>query len=244
MSSSYSQRVREIYAAQNFKEFYSRIFSGKISPIVAAACVGTRITPNHLTILMIPTGVVGGIVLGLGTPLGFFYGGLLFVLLNILDAADGELARYTGQTSDFGDYLDRVAHYTTNTAIVMGLGLGLYIETGDFYLVVLMFLANSAIIGDDAVRDLLVTCGIQQSSGGAAARKSLKSSTKISLGVFGEVVNALTSNVAMFHITTILALLQLVLTDLILLEPYFVFAALATIAKFCIRAGKIRVIDE
>ena len=242
MSSSYSQRVREIYAAQNFKEFYSRIFSGKISPIVAAACVGTRITPNHLTILMIPTGVVGGIVLGLGTPLGFFYGGLLFVLLNILDAADGELARYTGQTSISGIILIGGSH--TLYCDRYGLGLGLYIETGDFYLVVLMFLANSAIIGDDAVRDLLVTCGIQQSRGGAAARKSLKSSTKISLGVFGGVVNALTSNVAMFHITTILALLQLVLPDLILLEPYFVFVALATIAKFCIRTGKIRVIDE
>ena len=242
MSSSYSQRVREIYAAQNFKEFYSRIFSGKISPIVAAACVGTRITPNHLTILMIPTGVVGGIVLGLGTPLGFFYGGLLFVLLNILDAADGELARYTGQTSDFGDYLDRVAHYTTNTAIVMGLGLGLYIETGDFYLVVLMFLANSAIIGDDAVRDLLVTCGIQQSRGGAPPVN-----IKVKYKNFPRCLrrrSQCTNHVAMFHITTILALLQLVLPDLILLEPYFVFVALATIAKFCIRTGKIRVIDE
>ena len=240
MSSSYIQRVREIYAAQNFKEFYSRVFSGKLSPFIAAACVGTGITPNHLTALMIPIGIAGGIVLSLGTPLGFVLGGLFFVLLNILDSADGELARYTKQTSDFGDYLDRLAHYMTNTAIVMGLGMGLYTETGNVYLVVLMFLANSAIIGDDALRDLLVTCGLQKSKGGTDARKSLKSQTKLSFGILGSVVNTLTSNVGMFHITTILALVQITLPELPMLEPYFVFAALVTIAKFSMRARKIR----
>ena len=119
----YFQRVSEIRKAQNFKEFYSRHFSGKFSPYVAAAFVGTPVTPNHLTALMVPSGIVGGIMLSFGTPLGFTIGSLLFVLLNILDAADGELARYTEQTSEFGDYLDRVAHYMTN--VIMGLGLAL-----------------------------------------------------------------------------------------------------------------------
>ena len=237
---SYLNRVREIYAAQKFKEFHSRIFSGKLSPFVAAACVGTGITPNHITALMIPTGITGGIALSLGTPWGFLAGGLLFVLVNILDAADGELARYTKQTSGFGDYLDRVAHYMTNTAIVMGLGMGLYVETGHGLLVPLMFLANSAIIGDDAMRDLLVTCGQQFSEDDTAARKSLKVKTKITLGTLGAVIHALTSNVGMFHITTILALLQLVWPGIHLLEPYFVFAALVIIARFAIRARKIR----
>lgn len=240
MMQSYVKCVREIYAAQEFKEYYSRNFSGKLSPFVAAGCVGTGITPNHVTALMIPTGIAGGIALSLGTPLGFLVGGLLFVLVNILDAADGELARYTKQTSDFGDYLDRVAHYMTNTAIVMGLGMGLYAETGHSYLLLIMFLANSAIIGDDAMRDLLVTCGLQQSAGGAVARKSLKSGTKISLGALGAGVNVLTSNIGIFHITTILALLQLVWPGLHMLEPYFVFAAIATIAKYGLRAWKIR----
>src|SRR5690606_34256960 len=132
---SYWRRVREIYAAQNFKEFYSRTFSGKISPFIAAACCGTPITPNHLTVLMTPTGILGGIAMSMGTAPGFLVGGLLFVLLNIIDAADGELARYTGQTSDFGDYLDRVAHYMTNTALVVGMGVGLFNQTGHLYLI-------------------------------------------------------------------------------------------------------------
>jgi phosphatidylglycerophosphate synthase len=237
---SYINRVTEIFAAQEFKEFYSRIFSGKLSPFIAAACVGTGITPNHITALMIPTGITGGIVLSLGTPWGFLAGGVLFVLVNILDAADGELARYTKQTSDFGDYLDRVAHYMTNTSIVMGLGIGLYVETGHGFLLPLMFLTNSAIIGDDAIRDLLVTCGLQKSEGDTSDRKLLKLRTKISMGTLGAVIHALTSNVAMFHITTLLGLLQLVWPGIHLLEAYFVFVGLVIIARFTIRSRKIR----
>ena len=231
--------MREIVAVQNFKEFYSRIFSGKLSPFVAAACVGTWITPNHLTLLMIPTGIAGGIILSIGTAWSFVVGGALFVILNILDAADGELARYTKQTSDFGDYLDRVAHYMTNTAVVMGLGFGLYSATGHGYLLLLMFMANSAIIGDDALRDLLVACGLQQTEGGASARKTLKAETRISLGLVGSVANVLTSNVAIFHITTMLAVIGLISSSTFLLEAYFVLSSAATIAKFMLRAHKV-----
>lgn len=235
----YFKRVCEIYAAQNFKELYSRVFSGKFSPFIAAACVGTVVTPNHLTALMIPTGVVGGVALGFGTPWSFLAGGLLFVLVNILDAADGELARYTNQTSDFGDYLDRVAHYMTNSALVIGLGMGVYAESGSSYLIFLMFMANSAIIGDDALRDLLITCGLQKSAGGYSARKSLKATTSISISPLRSVVSALTSTCSMFHIIPILALIQLVWPELSLLEPFFVLAALTTLAKFGMRSYNI-----
>lgn len=238
----YFQRVSEIRKAQNFKEFYSRHFSGKFSPYVAAAFVGTPVTPNHLTALMVPSGIVGGIMLSFGTPLGFTIGSLLFVLLNILDAADGELARYTEQTSEFGDYLDRVAHYMTNTALIMGLGIGLYLQTGHVLLIPLTFLANSAIIGDDAIRDLLVTCGLQGCTTRENTRKSLKSKSKISLGVIGNIVNTITSNLGIFHISAVISLVQFLKPGLNILEPYFIFAAVCTILKFCARVYKIKVL--
>ncbi len=240
MSPNFLQRTKEIYAVQNFKEFYSRIFSGKFSPFVAAACVNTPITPNHLTILMIPTGILGGIVLALGTNLAFLIGGLLFVLLNIIDAADGELARYTKRTSEFGDYLDRVAHYATNTALIFGLGVGLYIQTGHFFLLPLAFFANSAIVADDAVRDLLVTCGLQKMGDEEGSRKALKSETRITLfGGLGQLVQQLASNVAIFHIVPALALWQILMGGMWVLEMYFVALAVLTVVRFLIRAKKI-----
>lgn len=240
MKTSYWRRVREIYRAQNFKEFYSRMFSGKVSPFIAAACCGTAITPNHLTVLMIPTGIAGGVAMSFGTPLAFLIGGLLFVLLNIIDAADGELARYTGQTSDFGDYLDRVAHYMTNTALFVGLGVGLFRQTDHIYLLPLMFLANSAIIGDDIIRDLLTTCGLERSVSNAADRKALKAGTRMSFGPIGKVVSALTSHVATWHIIPVLAALQFLWPEPLILEFYYCLISLVIIAKFLVRARKIR----
>jgi phosphatidylglycerophosphate synthase len=237
---SYWRRVREIYAAQNFKEFYSRTFSGKISPFIAAACCGTPITPNHLTVLMIPTGILGGIAMSMGTPLGFLIGGLLFVLLNIIDAADGELARYTKRTSDFGDYLDRVAHYMTNTALFVGLGVGLFNQTGHLYLLPLMFFANSAIIGDDIIRDLLTTCGLERSVEGSADRKALKAGTSVSPGSLGKIISGITSHVATWHIIPALGALQLLWPEPLILELYYGLVSLAIIAKFLVRARKIR----
>ena len=40
-------------------------------------------------------------------PLMCIFGSICFVLLNILDAADGQLAGYVNKSSAFGDYLDR-----------------------------------------------------------------------------------------------------------------------------------------
>jgi phosphatidylglycerophosphate synthase len=238
MKKSYFIRVKEIYAVQDFKEFYSRIFSGKISPLIAAVCCGTFITPNHLTLLMIPVGIAGGISLSLGSEIGFITGGLLFVFLNILDAADGELARYTNQTSDFGDYLDRIAHYMTNCALIIGFGFGLYAKEHEFYILCLTIVATSAIVGDDALRDLLVTCGIQKKDKNTS-RKLIKQETKVSLGRFTVAIGAVTSNVAMFHLIPIISLIAFETNFYIILKIYFFCITLALVSKFIVRAIKI-----
>ena len=229
MTTSFLTRSKEIYEVQNFKEFYSRVFSGKLSPFVAAACVNTRITPNHLTFFLS------------GTNLGFFIGGLLLILLNILDAADGELARYTKQTSDFGDYLDRVAHYSTNSPALVGLGLGLYFQTEFFWLLPLSLFGCLAIIADDAVRDLLVTCGLQTLDDDSGSRKTLKSKTRISaFGSISHLAQNLFSNVAFFHIVPLIAVLQIfVFKHSFLMPVYFLGFCGFTITKFLMRSRTI-----
>ena len=43
----------------------------------------------------------------------------LLVLHGIVDSADGQLARMTGQTSEFGRVLDGVSGYVTHVAIYL-----------------------------------------------------------------------------------------------------------------------------
>src|SRR5690606_4651006 len=80
-----------------------------------------RLTPNGVSCLAGAAGVAGGALLYDGdlAPAGF---GPL-VLHGILDSADGQLARLTGQTSELGRILDGVAGYATHVAVFVALAL-------------------------------------------------------------------------------------------------------------------------
>lgn len=240
MSSAYMQRVREISAAQNFKEFYSRYFSGWISPFMTAWCVDTRITPNHLTLMMIPVGLTGSIICLVGTNTAYLLGGLCLVMLNILDAADGELARYTNRTSDFGDYLDRNAHYATNGAALTGLGIGLFFQTGHEFLLALAILSATAITSDDAMRDLLQTCGITVRDQDVS-RKEAKAESGLRLPEAVQLLGSvLFSNVALFHLLPVFAVAQMILDDTaVYLLVYYVVFCLATVGRTFLRCYRI-----
>jgi phosphatidylglycerophosphate synthase len=236
---NYFNNVKTMQEGQNFQELYSKIFSGKVSPYMAALFVGTKITPNQLTVAMIPLGILGGLMMAFGYVWVAFFGSLCFVLLNILDAVDGELARFILKTSAYGDYLDRVAHYLTNSAFVMGLGLFLFHQFGDVRFLYVMFACEIAIFGDEVVRDLLVTCGVTAlPDANAGTRKKTKGETKIvSSPIISNVWKILFSNVAMFHLTPLLLLALLLFDDVIyvLALHYLSFSAIAVL-KLGIRA--------
>ena len=227
------ENVNAIRQAQAFKEPYSKFFSGKFSIYIAAASVKSPITPNMLTLAMGASGVLGGLLLSLGTVYGLLLGGILFVFLNILDAADGELARFTNRVSNFGDYLDRVAHYLTNSAAFIGLGIGLFKLTDQYVYLHLMMMLEMAYLFDEVARDLVITCGLKSESS-RVDRKNEKAKSKIktSLGV-RKIYMLFFSNLAIFHLTPILASILLISGAKIILNIlclyYAVFAVVNTI---------------
>lgn len=238
--SNFRTTAREIREVQNFKEFYSRLFSGKISPYLAAACVPTSITPNHLTLAMIPSGIIGGLIAMNGTYLSFFIGGLFFVLLNVLDAADGELARHSGKTSDFGDYLDRVAHYATNSAAALGVGVGLYFLTGQMSVLYVMVALEISLLLDEAVRDLLMACGLDRKNEESESRKQVKLRSRLHVPSGLRAVGSLAfSNVAFFHILPLAAVIGWGLGDARVLLWYYELFALASVLKVILRVRGI-----
>ena len=91
------------------------LFSSHVCLIVTPLLVFAKCKPNSITLSMLVFGVIGGIFISLGNDIGFLLGTLFFVLLNIADTSDGDLARITSQTTKFGEYLDRLCHYFTNT---------------------------------------------------------------------------------------------------------------------------------
>jgi phosphatidylglycerophosphate synthase len=72
---------------------------------------------------MIVAGVAAGAALLIPGLAGAVLGALLIQLYLLLDCVDGELARYRKQTSITGVYLDRVGHYLSEAALLVGLGV-------------------------------------------------------------------------------------------------------------------------
>ncbi|GEB47593.1 MULTISPECIES: CDP-alcohol phosphatidyltransferase family protein [Streptomyces] len=100
-----------------------RLYMRELSLRVDPYLVNTRITPNQLTHLMVVAGVLAGAALLVPGLAGALLGALLIQLYLLLDCVDGEVARWRGQTSITGVYLDRVGHYLSEAALLVGFGL-------------------------------------------------------------------------------------------------------------------------
>lgn len=99
-----------------------RLYMRRLSPYVTRAVLPTGVSPNQLTALMMVAGVAAGFALlwpGLG---GALLAAVLVQIYLLLDCSDGELARFTGKSSVTGKYLDRVGHYFSEAALLVGLG--------------------------------------------------------------------------------------------------------------------------
>jgi phosphatidylglycerophosphate synthase len=100
-----------------------RLYMRRVSPYVTRALLRTPISANGVTWLMVPTGLLAAGCLTL-PGIGGALGAVAFVQLQLLfDCCDGEVARWRGESSPAGVYLDRVAHHVTDAALPAALGV-------------------------------------------------------------------------------------------------------------------------
>ncbi|HWL82431.1 MAG TPA: CDP-alcohol phosphatidyltransferase family protein [Roseomonas sp.] len=87
------------------------------------------VTPNQITSLRLVTGLAAALAFAAAPPWPAI-GGVIFLLSMLLDRADGELARQTGQSSPDGHVYDLLADCTSNAIAFLGLGVGLVAALG------------------------------------------------------------------------------------------------------------------
>jgi phosphatidylglycerophosphate synthase len=112
---------------RNEEHWAGRLYMRALSPYFSWLFLRIGFSPNQLTYLMIVCGVLGGVAVALplsGTAglIGAGAGVLLIQAYLLLDCSDGEVARYSGKTSITGVYLDRLGHYFSEIALLVGLG--------------------------------------------------------------------------------------------------------------------------
>jgi hypothetical protein len=83
------------------------------------------ITPNQVTLLSFVAGIISAYCFTLGTAPGFAWGGVWFMIANVLDCSDGQLARLHHSGSPFGRVVDGLVDWMITVAIFFGVAIGL-----------------------------------------------------------------------------------------------------------------------
>ena len=111
----------------NAEHWAGALYIRHLSIYATRALLPTGISPNGVTWLMIVVGVAAAGVLSLPGLVPAIGAVLLIQLQLLLDCSDGEVARWRGEKSVLGVYLDRIGHWLTEGALPIALG----IRTGD-----------------------------------------------------------------------------------------------------------------
>jgi phosphatidylglycerophosphate synthase len=102
--------------------FYWRIFVRKPSYYLSAIFIKAGFKPNTVTYMSLYASLIAFFIFIFSTSEYYLLAAIFLNLWNILDAVDGNVARYTGQTSKFGHFLDTVACYYTIALSFVAIG--------------------------------------------------------------------------------------------------------------------------
>jgi phosphatidylglycerophosphate synthase len=116
-----------IFERNSGEHWAGKLYMRRLSPYLTRLLLRTGISANGVTWLMIVAGVAAAGVLALPGLLPAIGALLLIQLQLLLDCSDGEVARWRGEKSVLGVYLDRIGHWLTEGALPIALG----IRTGD-----------------------------------------------------------------------------------------------------------------
>jgi phosphatidylglycerophosphate synthase len=121
-------------------EFINTYLLRPIAGAIVWALYDTPVTPNQVTIVSILSGIAAALFYWHGTPGAFIVAGLLVTAKDILDSADGQLARAKNRQSRVGRFLDSIGDFVVDAAIFGAIGWTLYRESGDWSMLLLAFL--------------------------------------------------------------------------------------------------------
>ncbi len=114
----------------------------KFSRQLVLPLVDTPVTPNHLTTGRLVFGVAAAICFAFGEQNWNWIGAFCFLFSMVLDRADGELARLSGKTSQFGAIYDLVTDGICNTTLFIGIGIALIDGALGYWAIVLGVIAG------------------------------------------------------------------------------------------------------
>ena len=106
------------------EETFDLYFYRPLAFLIVKLVYPTNITPNQLTFAAIIMGIIGACFYAQGLPLYFIIGALFYMMFNIFDCSDGQLARIKKNGTHSGRIVDGLADYISTVSVFIGIGIG------------------------------------------------------------------------------------------------------------------------
>ena len=136
------------------------VFKGVLDPI-GAFFNRLGIYPNTMTILGLVGNIIGAALIALGY---MTIGGIIVLVMGLIDTLDGTMARLRGMSSEFGAFVDSVTDRYSELVIFGGL-LYYFINKGDWPSVLAIYLAASGSVLVSYVRARAASVGMDTKVG-------------------------------------------------------------------------------
>ena len=112
------------------EEWYDLVFSRPVGYVIALGASWCRLTPTHVSVLSMVSGVAAGYCFAFQDHLTtVLWGSLLLTIAGLLDSADGILARLTNQSTRLGYIIDGIVDNVVYLSAYVG-GIVYLITTG------------------------------------------------------------------------------------------------------------------
>jgi len=140
------------------EEVIDIIFYRPLAFLLVISVYKTKIKPDHLTLAAMIMGISGGFFYSFGSYPGCIIGALFYLLFNVLDCSDGQLARIKKNGTSFGRLLDGIADYIAAIAIYVGIAVGYSSNPGQPpFMVLIVAMAGISIIIQESLVDYFRT---------------------------------------------------------------------------------------
>jgi CDP-diacylglycerol---glycerol-3-phosphate 3-phosphatidyltransferase len=136
------------------------IFKGVLDP-VAAFFNRLGIFPNTMTLVGLVGNIIGAILIALGH---MTLGGIIVLIMGLIDTLDGTMARLRGMPSEFGAFVDSVTDRYSELVIFAGL-LYYFLQKGDWLSPMAIYIAAGGSVVVSYVRARAASLGMDTKVG-------------------------------------------------------------------------------
>jgi len=111
--------------AVEVEEIFDLIIYRPLAFIFVKATYSTNLTPDQVSVAALLIGSAAGVIFGFGTYNFFIIGACLYFISNVLDCADGQIARLKKNGTKVGRIVDGFVDYVVSIFIFFGIAIGL-----------------------------------------------------------------------------------------------------------------------